>query len=102
MPGADLPKGMTSPAPTSSDDGAPDQPAPLTLADGNYAGAIRQALAILPVRVRVDRLAVLERAGQPPQVRLTLTILAEKGEGGDGDERNGAEEVGEGLYSPRG
>jgi len=74
----------------------------VTLADGNYAGAIRHALDVLPVEVRVDRLVVLERAGQPPQVRLSLTILGEKG--GDGDERNGSEILGagEGLRASRG
>lgn len=102
MPSADLPKGMTPPAPTSLDPRAPDQSAPLTLADGNYAGAIRHALDILPVAVRIDRLVVLERAGQPPQVRLALTILGEKEEGGGDDERDGAEALapGAGLCPP--
>lgn len=68
------PKGMEPPIE------APEQkkPAPLNLADGNYAGAIRQALGILPVEIRVDKCLVLERAGRPPEVRLTLTILGEK------------------------
>jgi hypothetical protein len=60
-------------------------PAPLTLADGNYVGAIRQALNILPVEIRVDKCLVLERASRPPEVRLTLTILGEKE--GENDER---------------
>lgn len=73
----DLPKGMepaVSEAPESKD------PAPqyLHLGDGNYAGAIRQALKILPVEVRIDRFLVLEQDGQPPRVRLSLTILGEK------------------------
>lgn len=79
-----LPKGMTPPAPQE----APEPPAPLTLADGNYAGAIRLALAALPVEVRVDRCIVVERAGRPPMVSLRLTILGEKRV--DGHERNGA------------
>lgn len=91
-----LPKGMTPP--TSQK--APESPAPLTLADGNYAGAIRLALAALPVKVRVDRCIVVERAGRPPEVSLRLTILDEKR--GDGDERDGAaiQPPVEGVHSP--
>jgi len=54
------------------------KPAPLHLGRGNYVGAIRQALEILPVEIRVDRCLVLERDGRPPEVRLSLTILGEK------------------------
>ncbi|MEX0975047.1 MAG: hypothetical protein WD024_06865 [Bacillota bacterium] len=86
---SDLPKGMEPSRPATQ--GAPAQkgkPASLTLADGNYAAAIRQALGILPVEVRVDRFLVLEEDGMPPRVRLSLTILGEKE--GYRDEREGA------------
>ncbi len=76
----ELPKGMTPASPNT--EAPPNRPAPLTCAAGNYAGAIRQALAILPVEIRVDRLIVVERDGLPSQVSLKLTILGEKG-GGD-------------------
>ncbi len=69
-----LPKGMTPAEPHE----APEKPVPLTLADGNYAGAIRMALDALPVHIRVDRLLVVERAGAQPQVSLKLTIVGEK------------------------
>ena len=71
----ELPKGMMPPESVTK---APEPPAPLTLARGNYAGAIRIALDTLPVEVRVDRCLVLERAGRPPEVRFSLTILGEK------------------------
>jgi hypothetical protein len=71
---SDLPKGMEPSALTK----APEPPAPLTLARGNYAGAIRRALDALPVEVRVDRCLVLERSGRPPEVSLRLTIIGEK------------------------
>jgi len=77
----ELPKGMM---PEHSEAPA-ERSAPLTCERGNYAGAIRLALAGLPVEVRVDRLLVLERDGRPPQVRLSLSILGEKG--GEGGER---------------
>jgi len=66
---------------------APEQkkPVPLNLGCGNYVAAIYQALEILPVEVRVDKCLVLERAGRPPEVRLSLTILGEKE--GDRNER---------------
>jgi len=69
----DIPKGMTHPV--------LEQEKPrkvVTLADGNYVGAIHQALSILPVEVRVDRCNVLEEYGQAPKVELTLTITGEK------------------------
>ncbi len=73
-PEDDLPKGMQIERPE-----APARPpAPLTLAEGNYAGAIRTMLRHLPVNVRVDRLVAIERDGLPPVVNLTLTILGEK------------------------
>lgn len=75
--GIEIPKGM-EPAITEAPPQAPVPPAPLTLADGNYAGAIRQALDILPVKIRVDRCLVLERHGRPPEVCLRLTVLGEK------------------------
>lgn len=82
-----LPKGMQ---PGSSDNEAPPtRPAPLTCAAGNYAGAIRQALSVLPVEIHVDRLIMVERDGLPSQVSLKLTILGEKG--GDDPERFGDE-----------
>lgn len=83
-PPNEFPKGMIPTAPEK----APEPPAPLTLADGNYAGAIRQALDILPVEVRVDRCVIVERAGRHPDVRLSLTILGEKG--GEAGERDGS------------
>lgn len=71
---SDLPKGMEpTRAPVRS-----EKPAPLHLGCGNYAGAIRQALDLLPVRIRYDRFLVLEQEGRSPQVRITLTILGEK------------------------
>ena len=83
----EMPKGMM-PSPPNTE-ASPTRLAPLTCAAGNYAGAIRQALSILPVEIRVDRLVVLERGGLPPQVSLKLTILGEKG--GDDPERFGDE-----------
>ncbi len=68
-----LPKGMMPPMQNNK-----EHPTPLTLADGNYAAAIRQALSILPVVIRVDRCLILEQDGKTPEVRLTLTILEEK------------------------
>jgi hypothetical protein len=57
----------------------PEQkPVFLTLADGNYVGAIRQALTILPVEILVNECQVLEQVGRPPEVCLKLTILGEK------------------------
>lgn len=76
----EMPKGMAPPISIEQSAKAPEIPAPLTLADGNYAGAIRQALDILPVRIRVDRCLVLERHGRPPEVVLRLTVLGEKGD----------------------
>ena len=75
-----LPKGMMPPE-------TPERKEPvfISLADGNYVGAIRKALDVLPVEIQVDKCLVLERAKRPPQVRLTLTILGEKG--GDEIER---------------
>lgn len=77
----ELPKGM-APSPPDQADGqakAPEQPAPLNLARGNYAGAILQALELtLPFTVRIDRLQVIERSGQHPTVLLRLTVLNEK------------------------
>ncbi|HHY95485.1 MAG TPA: hypothetical protein GX513_10835 [Firmicutes bacterium] len=70
------PKGMELPEPEAP---VTRSPVPLTLADGNYAGAIRLTLeTTLPVEVRIDRCIVVERAGCPPQVRLALTVLGEK------------------------
>ncbi len=70
----ELPKGMEPPEVQAES----KKPAPLHLGQGNYVGAIRQALGILPVEIRVDRCVVLEQHGQMPRVRLSLTILGEK------------------------
>lgn len=70
----ELPKGMEPPeAP-----GQHNKPALLDLGIGNYVGAIRQALRLLPVEIRVNKCLVLEREGQYPEVRLSLTVLGEK------------------------
>lgn len=69
----ELPKGMEPPVQE-----APERPASLTLADGNYGGAIRMALDALPVRVKVNRCLISEKDGRPPEVRLHLIILGEK------------------------
>ena len=76
----ELPKGMLPPAPESTaNEKAPDIPAPLSLAQGNYAGAILQALELtLPFEVVVDRCAVIERIGHRAHVSLRLTIGSEK------------------------
>ena len=76
----ELPKGMLPPSPEPhANVTAPECPAPLSLARGNYAGAILQALDLtLPFTVRVDRLQVIERSGQYPAVMLRLTVLDEK------------------------
>jgi hypothetical protein len=76
----ELPKGMMPPETPEK-----KEPVVLSLADGNYVGAIRKALDVLPVEIKVDKCLVLERNKRPPQVRLTLTILGEKG--GDDVER---------------
>jgi len=83
----ELPKGMAPSMPIEHSAKAPEVPAPLTLAGGNYAGAIRQALDILPVRIRVDRCLVLERHGRAPEVALRLTVLGEK-EDADGTQQD--------------
>jgi len=67
LPGDVLPKGMDPQAPRL-------KPEPLTLAEVNYAGAIREALAGLPIRVRVLSCEIRERAGAPPEVLLHLTV----------------------------
>lgn len=76
----ELPKGMLPPAPqVPENEKAPDIPAPLSLAQGNYAGAILQALElVLPFSVRVEECNVLERRGEPPRMALQITILGEK------------------------
>jgi len=76
----ELPKGMMPPETPEK-----KEPVFLSLADGNYVGAIRKALDVLPVEIQVDKCLVLERNKRPPQVKLTLTILEEKG--GDTCER---------------
>lgn len=67
LPGDVLPKGMEPPQ-------APPDPGPLTLAEINYAGMIREALAILPFVVKVEDCSVREHGGAPPEVRLRLTV----------------------------
>ena len=76
----ELPKGMLPPSPEpTANEKAPDIPAPLSLAQGNYAGAILQALDLtLPFTVHVDKLQVIERGDQHPAVVLRLTVLGEK------------------------
>lgn len=73
FPGGELPKGMTLPQPQQE-----EQPRPVSLADGNYVGAIYQALEILPLTVRIDRCQVIEGEGIMPQVELSLTITGER------------------------
>lgn len=72
LPGDVLPKGMEPPAPEPKAE-------PLTLAEVNYAGAIREALARLPFRVRVRTCEIREQDGAPPEMLLHLTV--ERGEG---------------------
>lgn len=76
-PHLELPKGMEIEIPE-----APEikPPALVNLRRGNYVAAIYQALEILPVEVRVEECTVFERAGQPPEVRLTLHVIREKEE----------------------
>lgn len=71
-----IPKGMSIPKPTET----PEQKSPVffTLADMNYAGAIRQVLAGLPVEILINECQVSEQAGRPPEVFLKLIILGEK------------------------
>ena len=78
-----IPKGMEPPETPEK-----KEPVFLSLADGNYVGAIRKALDVLPVEIRVDKCLVIERDGRPPQVKITLTIIGEK-KGGDAGERVG-------------
>ena len=63
-----LPKGMIPPEPEG----------PVTLADGNYGAAIRAALSVLPVEIRVDRCVIVERDGHSPTVRMSLTVLPKR------------------------
>jgi len=75
---SELPKGMSFPeAPETK------KPVPLNLGCGNYVAAIRQALSILPVEICIDKCIIVERAGRCPEVRLTLTVLGEKGGSGE-------------------
>lgn len=67
LPGDVLPKGMEPPS-------APPEQEPLTLAEVNYAGMIREALATLPFGVKLHSCEVRERAGTDPEVVLHLTI----------------------------
>jgi len=74
-----LPKGLDPfpEAPTGED----DRPAPLTLADGNYAGVLRKLLQeAFPWHVHIERLLVSEKPNAYPEVRLKLTILGEREE----------------------
>lgn len=73
LPGGELPKGMSLPLPTQE-----ERPRPVSMADGNYVGAIYQVLEMLPVVVRVDRCQVTEGEGMMPQVELSLTVVGEK------------------------
>ena len=67
LPGDVLPKGMDPQAPRL-------KPEPLTLAELNYPGMIREALARLPFFVRVLSCEIRERAGAPPEGLLHLTV----------------------------
>ena len=67
LPGDTLPKGMEPPP-------SPPGPGELTLAEVNYAGIIRKALAALPFDVRVQACEVRERDGTAPEILLHLTI----------------------------
>lgn len=71
-----LPKGMEIPQPEVLE----QKTAPLNLADVNYAGMIRQALASLPVEVQVMKCLVIEENGKFPEVQLAITVLGEKEE----------------------
>ncbi len=73
----ELPKGMSF-----SDEPKIELPVIFTLGQGNYIAAIYQALEMLPIKICVDRCLVVEKHGEPPEVRLTLQILGEKGEVG--------------------
>ncbi len=53
-----------------------------SLAQSNYVAAIYEALEVLPIEVVVSKCIVVEKTGIPPEVRLTLRILGEKGEVG--------------------
>jgi len=60
---------------------APEQkPVLFNLADTNYAGMIRQALADLPFKIQITKCLVSEQVDRPPEVRLKLTISGEKEE----------------------
>lgn len=72
-PGGELPKGMTLPQPQQE-----ERPRPVSMADGNYVGAIYQALEMLPVKVQVERCQVTEGEGIMPKVELSLIIIGEK------------------------
>ncbi|MFO7275131.1 hypothetical protein [Thermaerobacter composti] len=67
LPGDVLPKGMEPPP-------VPSGQEPLTLAEMNYAGMIREALATLPFGVKLHSCEVRERAGTDPEVLLHLTV----------------------------
>lgn len=67
LPGDVLPKGMQPPA-------LEPKPEPLTLAELNYAGMIREALAALPFVVEVEDCNIRERGGAPPEILLRLTV----------------------------
>ncbi|MBT9141989.1 MAG: hypothetical protein DDT29_00382 [Dehalococcoidia bacterium] len=63
-----------------SDEPRIELPVTFTLGQGNYIAAVYQALETLPVEIRVEKCLVLERHGEPPEVRLTLRILGPKEE----------------------
>ncbi len=74
-----LPKGM-EPIPEAPV-GERNRPAPLTLANGNYAGVLRKLLEeAFPWHVSIERLVVVERPNTYPEVRLKLTVLSEREE----------------------
>ncbi len=72
---SELPKGMSLP-----DVAEMKVPEPLTLRDDNYIAAIYQALEMLPIGIRIDRCVVQEAYEMPPEVKLILRILGERGE----------------------
>ncbi|AEE95296.1 hypothetical protein [Mahella australiensis] len=74
----DLPKGMEL---INKEHELPEGPTPISLADGNYVAAIRMALNMLPVVVRVKECVVTELDGMMPEVKLTLIIEGEKERG---------------------
>ncbi|MBT9132801.1 MAG: hypothetical protein DDT33_01330 [Firmicutes bacterium] len=69
----EFPKGMAIP-----EVAAPKIVVPFNLGCGNYIQAIYQALDALPIEIRVEKCIVLEKHGEPPEVRLTLRILGTK------------------------